>query len=64
MLFIASDFDGDGAADNIRFAIKKLKVWTDPTSEGYPFTANMDVQFFLEVKYNITIIHLSNCFFF
>ncbi|XP_067943444.1 disintegrin and metalloproteinase domain-containing protein 10-like [Watersipora subatra] len=44
------DFDADGQADNVTFTIKKLKIWTDSTSSGYPFAANLDINNFLEVS--------------
>lgn len=43
------DFDGDGSPDNIGFIIKKIKVWTDPTVEGYKYDGNFAVDYFLDL---------------
>jgi len=32
------DFDGDDKADQIQFAIKKMKIWTNPGALLYPFS--------------------------
>lgn len=48
-MFDVVDFDSDSTADDIRFVIKRLKIWTDSSASGYPFSGNMDVRTFLEV---------------
>ena len=60
-LYICVDFDGDSTADNIRFVIKRLKIWTDPTDADYPFSGNMDVRTFLEVSDNCQDLYLGFC---
>ena len=44
-----SDFDGDEADDNINFIIKRIKVHTDKTADGYKFPSNYGVETFLEL---------------
>ena len=60
-LYICVDFDGDSTADNIRFVIKRLKIWADPTDADYPFSGNMDVRTFLEVSDNCQDLYLGFC---
>lgn len=50
-MFLLSDFNGDGKADNITFMIKRIKVHNknalkDPT---YRFPGNYGVEKFLEL---------------
>ena len=50
-LYLFSDFDGDGKADNISFMIKRIKVHTTDALKdpNYRFPKNYGVEKFLEI---------------
>lgn len=49
LLYFLIDFDGSGGADNIGFIIKKIKVWDDPSAQGYKYDGNFAVDYFLDL---------------
>ena len=50
-MYLFSDFDGDGKADNISFMIKRIKVHTTDALKdpNYRFPKNYGVEKFLEI---------------
>ncbi|XP_052240254.1 disintegrin and metalloproteinase domain-containing protein 10-like isoform X2 [Dreissena polymorpha] len=48
-IFQTIDFDGSGSPNNVGFIIKKIKVWTDSKAEGYKYSGNYDVDYFLDL---------------
>ncbi|XP_050396722.2 disintegrin and metalloproteinase domain-containing protein 10 [Patella vulgata] len=49
-IYSVIDFDKDGSSDNIRFVIKRIKVYTNITDSNYiRYIGNFDVAKFLEI---------------
>ena len=48
-IVVLTDFDGNSAPDNVNFIIKKIKVHTDPTAQGYKYNGNFGVESLLDL---------------